>query len=59
MTICTATPEVDARLTHPPNLHDIARYWAGAMDTTVLLPFNLWFQWVFATAKSPTPQEPV
>jgi hypothetical protein len=45
MTICTQRPEADARLTHPPNaLHDIARFWGGAMDTTVLVPFNFWLK---------------
>lgn len=49
MTVCHAKPEVDGRLTHPPNFEDIARFWAGVMDTTVLLTFNLWFAYVFNT----------
>ncbi len=50
MIICTPRPEADARQLQPPDAYtNIARFWAGALDTTVLLPFNLWFAFVFKT----------
>ena len=37
-TISVATPEVDSRLTHPPNVsfEDIARYWGEILNKEIL-----------------------
>ncbi len=60
MIICTPRPEADARHLQPPDAFtDIARFWAGVLDTTVLLPFNLWFAHVFKTSETPIRDEAV
>ena len=52
-TISVATPEVDSRLTHPPNVsfEDIARYWGEILNT--VLPIN-WFLLFIATMSAST-----
>lgn len=41
-TISVATPEVDSRLTHPPNvgMEDFAQFWGAYFN--IVLPIN-WF----------------
>lgn len=54
-TISVATPEVDSRLTHPPNfgLQDIARFWGAYLN--IALPIN-WFVGFIMIVSAATPK---
>jgi hypothetical protein len=51
MTICTQTPEADAKLLRPPDAVQCAKMLGEFMDKTVLWPFGIWLAYVSSVRK--------
>jgi hypothetical protein len=49
-TVSAVLPEVDSRLTHPPNfgMQDIARFWGEFLN--IALPINWYLQFIMSMA---------